>query len=203
MPCKELLTESNFNFKEASTNNMYHNKTTKKIHSFSRFGFTLIELLVVIAIIGVLASTVLASVNTARNKARTARRASDLKQISLALELYYNDNNGYPNSSGAWRSECVTWGTFSPSNVIPGIVPTYLPIFPSDPSMNTAANTCCYIYNSNITDYALLDHNCPDLVYTSQPSLEDPTRDGGTNACTLDGAGFWSWKVSSPGGRCW
>lgn len=59
-------------------------------------GFTLIELLVVIAIIGVLASTVLASLNTARTKARDARRIADLHQIGLALEFYIDQNNTYP-----------------------------------------------------------------------------------------------------------
>lgn len=65
-------------------------------------GFTLIELLVVIAIIGVLASTVLASVNTARTKARDARRSADLNQVRLALEFYLDQNGQYPGSPTTW-----------------------------------------------------------------------------------------------------
>jgi prepilin-type N-terminal cleavage/methylation domain-containing protein len=62
-------------------------------------GFTLIELLVVIAIIGILSSVVLASLNSARKKGRDARRISDLKQIQLALELYYdNTQSEYPDA---------------------------------------------------------------------------------------------------------
>lgn len=51
-------------------------------------GFTLIELLVVITIIGILASTILASLTSARRNARDIRRVSDVKQIGLALQLY-------------------------------------------------------------------------------------------------------------------
>ncbi|MCF7820369.1 MAG: prepilin-type N-terminal cleavage/methylation domain-containing protein, partial [Candidatus Pacebacteria bacterium] len=59
-------------------------------------GFTLIELLVVIAIIGLLSTMSVVALNSARQKSRDAKRVADIKQIQTALELYYNDNNGYP-----------------------------------------------------------------------------------------------------------
>lgn len=64
-------------------------------------GFTLIELLVVVAIIGLLASIVMASLNSARSKARDSRRKADIHQIQNALELYNNTYGGYPVS--AWN----------------------------------------------------------------------------------------------------
>jgi len=161
---------------------------------------------VVIAIIGLLASIVLVSLNSARGKARGVRRIAELRQIQTALEMYYDTNNSYPNSGGGWRSECSGGGGFSASNVIPGLVPTYMPVFPSDPSMNKSANTACYIYRSNGTDYKLVDHNVTEFSaadYLKQPSLVDPTRDSGSNACIVDGTNIWSWKVASPGGTCW
>lgn len=61
-----------------------------------RKGFTLIELLVVIAIIGLLSSVVFASLNSARGKARNAKRMADLQEIQKALEFYYDANGAYP-----------------------------------------------------------------------------------------------------------
>jgi len=77
----------------------------------NRKGFTLIELLVVIAIIGILSSVVLASLNSARTKSRDARRVSDMKQLQLALELYFDDNATYPvQAEGALPAALVGAG---------------------------------------------------------------------------------------------
>lgn len=58
----------------------------------SQSGFTLIELLVVIAIIGILASVVLASLNTARAKGADAAIKSGMANARAQAELYYDNN---------------------------------------------------------------------------------------------------------------
>ncbi len=84
--------------------------------------FTLIELLVVIAIIGLLSSVVFASLNSARGKARDVKRMQDLRQISTALQLYYDTYGAYPpshsdygsgDSSSTFMSELVSAGFLS------------------------------------------------------------------------------------------
>jgi len=63
----------------------------KTIHR--RKGFTLIELLVVIAIIGILAAMVFPVFARARESARKAVCLSNLKNLDLALQMYFTDNN--------------------------------------------------------------------------------------------------------------
>lgn len=58
-------------------------------------GFTLIELLVVIAIIGILASVVLASLNSARDKGTDAANKSNLNNIRAQAEIVYDDDGDY------------------------------------------------------------------------------------------------------------
>ena len=81
----------------------------------SRKGFTLIELLVVIAIIGVLSGIVLVSLAGARSKARDAKRQSDIRQISLAQEMYYDTIEGYAVIAvDAGRLTTTAIGTLDP-----------------------------------------------------------------------------------------
>jgi type II secretion system protein G len=109
----------------------------KKLRNKNK-GFTLIELLVVIAIIGLLASVVLLALNSARQKARDAKRIADIRQIASAMELYFNDNNSYPTASGTDPVAGVTF--FSDSGLKAALVPKYIGLLPQAPA---PADTPC------------------------------------------------------------
>lgn len=115
----------------------------------SQKGFTLIELLVVVAIIGMLSSVVLASMNSARKKARDARRLADADAMSTALELYYGDNTSYPNNTLALASSSAA-----------ALAPTYMARIPTDPALSGTAcgatdKTYCYGTTAALNGYTI------------------------------------------------
>ena len=80
-----------------------------------RQGFSLIELLVVIAIIGLLTTIGMASLTNARKRGRDGRRIADIKQMQVALEMYYQFHDAYPTTLSALTS------------------PGFIPAIPNDP----------------------------------------------------------------------
>lgn len=58
-------------------------------------GFTLVELLTVVAVIGVLAGILFPTLGRTREEARRAFCISNLRQLSLAVELYKNNYHGW------------------------------------------------------------------------------------------------------------
>jgi len=142
---------------------MFKNIKTKR-------GFTLIELLVVIAIIGILSSVVLASLNTARVKARDARRISDIRQIQLALEVYYSDNNNYP--TGLTVANLVT--------------PGYLPVLPTDPVTGAGYSYAALGSGATCSSY----HLGATLEETTSSSLSNDVDAVVGTVCTGGGTDF-------------
>ncbi|HET8581476.1 MAG TPA: prepilin-type N-terminal cleavage/methylation domain-containing protein [Candidatus Paceibacterota bacterium] len=155
-----------------------------KTTNTSSRGFTLIELLVVIAIIGILSAVVLTSLNSARTKARDARRESDMKSVQLALELEYDKSGGYPTALTALVTD------------------DFLPSVPTDPSSANngygyvALPSGCNNSSSMCTSYvlaAILEGGAgvvPDNAYTGSQAITI----GATSANCSSTAGIYCLK---------
>ena len=61
----------------------------------SRKGFTLIEILIVVVVLGILAAIAIPRYTRARENAYSAAVRSDLENLALAQEAYFDDNLSY------------------------------------------------------------------------------------------------------------
>lgn len=103
----------------------------------ARNAFTLIELIVVVGVIVLLAALLVPALNAAREKARSARCLSNLRQIGVGLNLYADQwSDRYPYTAGT-----IPWGSVDPHDGTPGWMEALAPYVrnirvyrcPSDP----------------------------------------------------------------------
>jgi prepilin-type N-terminal cleavage/methylation domain-containing protein len=142
--------------------------------NMNRRGFTLIELLVVISIIALLSSIVLASLNSAREKARVSAFLQNIRQFQLALEVYKNDKGYYP--LGDIQESRIVYNysvSADPGNVdnideaLTDFVPEYLPNSPM-PIGDSASDVIFYVNTYEAQSSYPLEHMCGDkTIYDS------------------------------------
>lgn len=69
-------------------------------------GFTLLEILVVIAVIGILAAILVPRFTGIQTDAKKKQAMAELGSLKTAVEVYRNNNNGYP-AAATWDSLLV------------------------------------------------------------------------------------------------
>ncbi len=141
-----------------------------------KLGFTLIELLVVISIIGILATLLIANIGGVRERARDAKRKSDLNQIQKALELYKNSQTTpeYP-------------ATGDVEALAADLEPDFMGDVPHDPKCSFSNEVGDLVCTGDWPDYSYVLDGSDSLKYTLIVCLEnasDPQKDLLANTCS-------------------
>lgn len=179
-------------------------------------GFTLIELLVVISIIAILAALLFPTFARARESARRASCASNLKQIGLAMLQYAQDNDErcLPGATGDGVTNGLGWMCI----IQPYLKSTQILICPSDGDRSTSLDNpingrwfsgmtafhVSYAYNGHISgtnlggateaDKAIIDASAVSLALIQNPTTTVMATDSGANPSTNINPLLWTPK---------
>ncbi len=137
-------------------------------------GFTLIELMIVVAIIAILAGILVPNFVNARAQAQTSACESNLRAIATAMELYYADNQRYPDA-GAIPDALNTTTV------------TYLNNTPRDPA-DAGATPAKYTFTQPTGDGQSYLITCPGTHVASTLAKLNKDNGNGTGSAGLCGA---------------